>query len=104
MHTHARTHAHTHTHTRTHTRTCSSAPQNAGRLSRLGEEMRQAKTPMTLNAAVNVACTPLGCMELIHRTGLDISGKHVVVLGRSNIVGLPASMLALHMNATGECE
>lgn len=45
-------------------------------------------------------CTPAGVMELIDSTGVDISGKSAVVIGRSNIVGKPMSMLLLHRNAT----
>jgi 5,10-methylene-tetrahydrofolate dehydrogenase/methenyl tetrahydrofolate cyclohydrolase len=45
-------------------------------------------------------CTPKGCIELLLRTGVEIEGKRAVVLGRSNIVGLPVSMLLLHRNAT----
>ena len=45
-------------------------------------------------------CTPAGCMELIHRTGVDVSGKECVVIGRSNIVGKPMAMLLLHENGT----
>jgi 5,10-methylene-tetrahydrofolate dehydrogenase/methenyl tetrahydrofolate cyclohydrolase len=45
-------------------------------------------------------CTPTGCIELLDRTGVDIEGKRAVVLGRSNIVGLPVAMLLLHRNAT----
>lgn len=45
-------------------------------------------------------CTPSGVMELIDSTGVDISGKSAVVVGRSNIVGKPMSMLLLHKNAT----
>lgn len=45
-------------------------------------------------------CTPAGIMELIHSTGVDIAGKKAVVVGRSNIVGKPMSMLLLHENAT----
>lgn len=47
-------------------------------------------------------CTPAGVMELIHSTGVDVSGKKVVVMGRSNIVGKPMAMLLLHENATVE--
>ena len=47
-----------------------------------------------------VPCTPKGCIELLDRTGVEIEGKRAVVLGRSNIVGLPVSMLLLHRNAT----
>ncbi|QSF43613.1 bifunctional methylenetetrahydrofolate dehydrogenase/methenyltetrahydrofolate cyclohydrolase FolD [Paenibacillus tianjinensis] len=45
-------------------------------------------------------CTPAGCIELIKRTGTGISGKHAVVIGRSNIVGKPVSLLLQRENAT----
>ena len=45
-------------------------------------------------------CTPAGCMELIHSTGIDVSGKNCVVIGRSKIVGKPMAMLLLHENGT----
>lgn len=45
-------------------------------------------------------CTPAGVMELIASTGESIDGKSCVVIGRSNIVGKPMSMLMLHKNAT----
>ena len=47
-----------------------------------------------------VPCTPKGCIELLDRSGIEIEGKQAVVLGRSNIVGLPVAMLLLHRNAT----
>lgn len=47
-----------------------------------------------------VACTPKGAMEMIRRTGIDLSGKEAVVVGRSNIVGKPMAMLLLQQNAT----
>lgn len=47
-------------------------------------------------------CTPAGVMELIHSTGVDVTGKKAVVMGRSNIVGKPMAMLLLHENATVE--
>ena len=47
-----------------------------------------------------VACTPLGVLELVKRQGVDISGKKVVVIGRSNIVGKPVAHLFLKENAT----
>lgn len=47
-----------------------------------------------------VACTPKGAMEMLHRTGIDLSGKEAVVVGRSNIVGKPMAMLLLQENAT----
>ena len=45
-------------------------------------------------------CTPAGVMELIHSTGVCVEGKDCVVIGRSNIVGKPMSMLLLHESAT----
>jgi len=63
-------------------------PINIGRLS------------MKRRQPLFVPCTPKGCIELLDRTGVKIEGKHAVVLGRSNIVGLPAAMLLLHRNAT----
>ena len=45
-------------------------------------------------------CTPAGVMELIDSTGVDVSGKECVVVGRSNIVGKPQAMLLLHRNGT----
>ena len=45
-------------------------------------------------------CTPAGIMELIAESGIELSGKNCVVIGRSNIVGKPAAMLLLQQNAT----
>ena len=45
-------------------------------------------------------CTPAGVMELIHSTGVDVTGKKAVVIGRSNIVGKPMAALLLRENAT----
>lgn len=45
-------------------------------------------------------CTPSGCMDLIHSTGVEIAGKSCVVVGRSNIVGKPMAMLLLHESGT----
>ncbi|AWC29757.1 bifunctional methylenetetrahydrofolate dehydrogenase/methenyltetrahydrofolate cyclohydrolase FolD [Bacillus cytotoxicus] len=45
-------------------------------------------------------CTPHGILELVKETNIDISGKHVVVIGRSNIVGKPVGQLFLNENAT----
>jgi methylenetetrahydrofolate dehydrogenase (NADP+) / methenyltetrahydrofolate cyclohydrolase len=47
-----------------------------------------------------VACTPLGCIELLVREGIPVRGKHAVVIGRSDIVGKPMAMLLLHRDAT----
>jgi methylenetetrahydrofolate dehydrogenase (NADP+)/methenyltetrahydrofolate cyclohydrolase len=61
-------------------------PENVGRL--------MQKRP-TL-----VACTPLGCIELLEREGIPIAGAQAVVIGRSDIVGKPMAMLLLHRDAT----
>lgn len=45
-------------------------------------------------------CMPLGCLELLDRYGVEIEGKDAVVLGPSNIVGLPTALLLLHRGAT----
>lgn len=47
-----------------------------------------------------VSCTPLGIIELLKRSGISIEGKNCVVLGRSNIVGKPMSLLLLRENGT----
>ncbi len=61
-------------------------PTNVGKLF-LGEE--------TL-----VSCTPKGIMQMLESTGTDLSGKNVTVIGRSNIVGKPVSILCQQQNAT----
>lgn len=63
-------------------------PINIGRLAMKG------RTPLFAPA------TPAGIIELLDRTGIAIEGQEAVVLGRSNIVGLPVSMLLLKRNAT----
>ena len=45
-------------------------------------------------------CTPAGVIEILKRSGIDIAGKHAVIVGRSNIVGKPMAMLLLKENAT----
>lgn len=64
------------------------SPLNVGRLS------------MKNRDPLFVPCTPLGCIYLIQTVGTKIEGARAVVLGRSNIVGLPAAFLLLHRNAT----
>eukprot|EP00172_Hildenbrandia_rubra_P000866 Plantae.Rhodophyta-Hildenbrandia_rubra.ctg14922.p1 GENE.Plantae.Rhodophyta-Hildenbrandia_rubra.ctg14922~~Plantae.Rhodophyta-Hildenbrandia_rubra.ctg14922.p1 ORF type:complete len:356 (-),score=53.66 Plantae.Rhodophyta-Hildenbrandia_rubra.ctg14922:385-1452(-) len=64
-------------------------PLNIGRLCMSG------RTPPLF-----IPCTPKGCIEMIDRVGVSIEGKNAVVIGRSNIVGLPVAMLLLHRNAT----
>ena len=61
-------------------------PVNAGKL----QAGRPALAP----------CTPAGVIEILKRSNLPISGQHAVVVGRSDIVGKPVSMLLLHENAT----
>jgi 5,10-methylene-tetrahydrofolate dehydrogenase/methenyl tetrahydrofolate cyclohydrolase len=63
-------------------------PINIGRLSMKGRK------------PLYVPCTPRGVIELLDRSGIQIEGANAVILGRSNIVGLPVSMLLLHRNAT----
>ncbi len=45
-------------------------------------------------------CTPYGCMKMIASTGIDLRGKHAVVIGRSNTVGKPMALMLLQANAT----
>ena len=61
--------------------------------------------PMNVGAIVSgkpafAPCTPSSIMQLIRSTGIDISGKNAVVVGRSNVVGRPAAMLLLKESAT----
>jgi methylenetetrahydrofolate dehydrogenase (NADP+) / methenyltetrahydrofolate cyclohydrolase len=46
------------------------------------------------------SCTPYGCIKLLESTGVDLSGKHAVVIGRSNNVGKPMALMLLQKNAT----
>lgn len=63
-------------------------PLNIGRLAMKGRE------------PLFQPCTPKGCLELLSRSGITIKGKRAVVVGRSNIVGLPVSLLLLKADAT----
>jgi methylenetetrahydrofolate dehydrogenase (NADP+)/methenyltetrahydrofolate cyclohydrolase len=45
-------------------------------------------------------CTPLGIMDMLRRYNIPVSGRHAVVVGRSDIVGKPMALLLLHANAT----
>jgi len=47
-----------------------------------------------------IPCTPAGCIEMLQRSGAQVRGADVVVLGRSNIVGMPVAVLLQSMNAT----
>jgi 5,10-methylene-tetrahydrofolate dehydrogenase/methenyl tetrahydrofolate cyclohydrolase len=53
-----------------------------------------------LNAPFSIACTPLGCLVLLERSGVELRGKHCVVIGRSHLVGLPMARLLLGRDAT----
>ena len=55
---------------------------------------------LLLGEPVFLPCTPAGVMELLRDAGISLEGKHVVVVGRSNIVGKPMALLALQANAT----
>jgi 5,10-methylene-tetrahydrofolate dehydrogenase/methenyl tetrahydrofolate cyclohydrolase len=63
-------------------------PLNIGRLAQKGRD------------PLFVPCTPYGCMVLLEKAGATIEGANAVVLGRSNIVGMPAALLLIERNAT----
>lgn len=63
-------------------------PVNIGRLAQKGRE------------PVFIPCTPAGCMVLLEKAGAQLSGANAVVLGRSNIVGMPVALLLVKANAT----
>lgn len=64
------------------------SPINIGRLAQKGRE------------PLFVPCTPFGCIYLLEKSGVRIEGANAVVLGRSNIVGMPAALLLIGRNAT----
>jgi methylenetetrahydrofolate dehydrogenase (NADP+)/methenyltetrahydrofolate cyclohydrolase len=64
------------------------SPINIGRLAQKGRE------------PLFVPCTPYGCIYLLEKAGVKIEGANAVVLGRSNIVGMPAALLLISKNAT----
>lgn len=64
------------------------SPLNIGRLAQKGRE------------PLFVPCTPFGCIYLLEQVGVKIEGVNAVVLGRSNIVGMPAALLLIGRNAT----
>lgn len=64
------------------------SPINIGRLAQKGRE------------PLFVPCTPYGCIYLLEQAGVKIDGANAVVLGRSNIVGMPAALLLIGKNAT----
>lgn len=52
------------------------------------------------NKQLVAACTPAGVMKLLENEGVDLTGKHAVIIGRSETVGKPMAMLLLNANAT----
>ncbi len=70
-------------------------PANAGRLAQ-AEPVGRGSDGETFF----VPATPAGGMELLHRYGVQLAGRHAVVVGRSNIVGKPMALLLLRENAT----
>jgi methylenetetrahydrofolate dehydrogenase (NADP+)/methenyltetrahydrofolate cyclohydrolase len=64
------------------------SPINIGRLAQKGRE------------PLFVPCTPYGCIYLLEQAGVKIEGANAVVLGRSNIVGMPVALLLISRNAT----
>lgn len=60
----------------------------------------QSAGAMMIGSRGFLPCTPAGVIQLLKRSGVEIEGKHCVVIGRSNIVGKPMAMLMLRENAT----
>ncbi len=60
----------------------------------------QSVGAMTIGEPGFLSCTPAGIIQLLKRSGVEIAGKHCVVIGRSNIVGKPMALLMLRENAT----
>lgn len=58
---------------------------------------------MTLNLPAYVSATPKGILEMLNRYNIETEGKHCVVIGRSNIVGLPMSLLMQRRSSPGNC-
>jgi methylenetetrahydrofolate dehydrogenase (NADP+)/methenyltetrahydrofolate cyclohydrolase len=58
---------------------------------------------MAIGLPCFVSATPAGIVELLRRYGIETSGKHCVVLGRSNIVGKPVASLLMQKNSPGDC-
>ena len=76
-------------------------PDNVSKLALQGTHgNKQGYWKNLSNIPFSVPCTPLGCLELLDRSGVEIQGKKAVVIGRSNLVGLPVAFLLLHRNAT----
>lgn len=60
----------------------------------------QSVGAMTIGEKGFLSCTPAGMIQLLKRSGVEMEGKHCVVIGRSNIVGKPMALLMLRENAT----
>jgi len=60
----------------------------------------QLYSGLATEAPFSIPCTPLGCLVLLDRSGIELQGKHCVVLGRSQLVGLPMARLLLGRDAT----
>ncbi len=60
----------------------------------------QSVGAMTIGQPGFLSCTPAGIIQLLKRSGVEIAGKHCVIIGRSNIVGKPMALLMLRENAT----
>ena len=72
-------------------RSCACGCQGTGRLLLASESLTSAK----IAQAGLISCTPLGVIELLDQHRIEVSGKHAVVIGRSNLVGKPLGLLLL---------
>lgn len=70
-------------------------PYNMGMLCRYGDAHRHGA-----DTHFCPPCTPAGIMTMLHRYDVNLTGMHAVVLGRSNVVGLPMALMLTHANAT----
>jgi len=77
-------------------------PLNAANLSSTATHVGVEKLDWSDFNAVpfHIPCTPQGCIELLDRSGIELKGKNAVVIGRSNLVGIPVAMLLMHRDAT----
>ncbi len=77
-------------------------PRNTASLCSTGTHVGAEKIDWKDMSSVpfHIPCTPQGCIELLDRSGVELRGKNAVVVGRSNLVGLPVAMLLMHRDAT----
>jgi 5,10-methylene-tetrahydrofolate dehydrogenase/methenyl tetrahydrofolate cyclohydrolase len=77
-------------------------PRNTASLCSTGTHVGAEKIDWNDLSSVpfHIPCTPQGCIELLDRSGIELKGKNAVVVGRSNLVGLPVAMLLMHRDAT----